>query len=124
VANLSFQGLTGIQDPPRPEAKDAIALCHRAGIQIKMITGDHTLTATATATATACELGLNGEVMSGAELDAMSVDDLATTLKRVVVFARVAPRAQGQDRAGTEGRGKYSGNDRRRGQRRARAESC
>ena len=87
VEGLSFQGLIGIQDPPRPEAKEAIALCRRAGIQVKMITGDHRITAAAIAR----ELGLEGEVMSGAELDAVSAHDLAGTVERVAVFARVAP---------------------------------
>ncbi|MDD5389099.1 MAG: cation-translocating P-type ATPase [Gallionellaceae bacterium] len=92
VAELEFQGLAGIQDPPRPEAKAAIALCRQAGIQVKMITGDHKITATAIAR----ELGLTGEglnseVMSGAELDAVSAHELAATIERVAVFARVAP---------------------------------
>ncbi len=92
VAELEFQGLAGIQDPPRPEAKAAIALCRQAGIQVKMITGDHKITATAIAH----ELGLigeglNSEVMSGAELDAVSAHELAATIERVAVFARVAP---------------------------------
>ncbi|MDP2787343.1 MAG: cation-translocating P-type ATPase [Pseudomonadota bacterium] len=87
VADLDFQGLAGIQDPPRPEAKAAIALCRHAGIQVKMITGDHKITATAIAR----ELGLHGEVMTGAELDAVSAHELAATIERVAVFARVAP---------------------------------
>jgi P-type Ca2+ transporter type 2C len=87
VEGLSFQGLAGIQDPPRPEAKEAIALCRRAGIQVKMITGDHK----ATAAAIARELGLEGEVMSGLELDAVSAHELSATIERVAVFARVAP---------------------------------
>jgi Ca2+-transporting ATPase len=87
VQGLTFQGLAGIQDPPRPEAREAIALCRRAGIQVKMITGDHK----ATAAAIARELGLEGEVMSGAELDAVSAHDLSATIERVAVFARVAP---------------------------------
>ena len=87
VNGLAFQGLIGIQDPPRPEAKAAIALCHRAGIQVKMITGDHRITAAAIAH----ELGLHGEVMSGAELDAVSAHALSETIERVAVFARVAP---------------------------------
>lgn len=92
VAELEFQGLAGIQDPPRPEAKAAIILCRQAGIQVKMITGDHKITATAIAR----ELGLigeglNSEVMSGAELDAVSAHELAATIERVAVFARVAP---------------------------------
>jgi Ca2+-transporting ATPase len=87
VTDLAFQGLAGIQDPPRPEAREAITLCRHAGIQVKMITGDHRVTAAAIAR----ELGLHGEVMSGAELDAVSAHDLAATVERIAVFARVAP---------------------------------
>jgi len=87
VDQLIFHGLIGIQDPPRPEAKQAIALCQRAGIAVKMITGDHRVTAAAIAR----ELGLEGEVMEGRELDAVSAQELAATIERVAVFARVAP---------------------------------
>ena len=82
-----FQGLVGIMDPPRPEARDAIALCHRAGIQVKMITGDHR----ATAAAIARDLGLTGEVLDGREIDALSEEDLSARIDQVSVFARVAP---------------------------------
>jgi Ca2+-transporting ATPase len=87
VQDLTFIGLIGIIDPPRPEARDAIALCHRAGIQVKMITGDHK----STAAAIARELGLNGEVLDGRELDNMSPEVLAARINDVSVFARVAP---------------------------------
>ena len=84
---LSFVGLIGIIDPPRPEAREAIALCRRAGIAVKMITGDHRLTAAAIAR----ELGLDGEVIEGRELDGLSPEALAACIDRVAVFARVAP---------------------------------
>jgi len=87
VQGLTLQGLVGIMDPPRPEARDAIALCRRAGIQVKMITGDHR----ATAGAVAHELGLLGEVVEGRELDAMDDATLAQRIAQVTVFARVAP---------------------------------
>jgi phosphoserine phosphatase len=87
VGELSFVGLVGIIDPPRPEARDAIALCKRAGIQVKMITGDHRITAAAIAR----ELGLDGEVIEGRELEAMSAQALAHRIDRIGVFARVAP---------------------------------
>jgi len=83
-----FVGLAGLMDPPRPEAAAAIALCREAGIQVKMITGDHKTTATAVAR----ELGLNGEVVSGAELDAMTTGELARRIDAIAVFARVAPQ--------------------------------
>jgi len=101
VEELCFQGLAGIQDPPRPEAAEAIELCRRAGIQVKMITGDHKLTASAVAR----ELGLEGEVMSGAELDAVSAPELSAAIERVAVFARVAPEHKVKIVAALKGRG-------------------
>ena len=83
----TFLGLAGLMDPPRPEAKAAIALCHEAGIQVKMITGDHK----ATAAAIARELGLAGEVVSGAELDAMDEAAFISRVNDIAVFARVSP---------------------------------
>ena len=87
VRDLTFVGLVGISDPPRPEARQAIALCRRAGIQVKMITGDHRLTAAATAR----ELGIEGEVIDGTELDELSPQELARRIDSIAVFARVAP---------------------------------
>jgi Ca2+-transporting ATPase len=84
---LTFLGLAGLMDPPRAEAKAAIALCVEAGIQVKMITGDHK----ATAAAIARELGLHGEVISGAELDALDDAALAARVNATAVFARVSP---------------------------------
>jgi Ca2+-transporting ATPase len=83
----TFLGLAGLMDPPRPEAKAAIARCARAGIQVKMITGDHKVTAAAIAR----ELGLAGEVIEGRELDAMSEAELSRRIDGISVFARVAP---------------------------------
>jgi len=85
--DLTLVGLVGLIDPPRPEAREAIALCQHAGIQVKMITGDHRITAAAIAH----ELGLHGEVIEGRELDTLSVEALAARIDRVAVFARVAP---------------------------------
>jgi Ca2+-transporting ATPase len=87
ASGLTFLGLVGIIDPPRPEARDAIALCRGAGVKVKMITGDHKLTAAAIAD----ELGLKGGVLTGAELDRMSDTELAERVEAVAVFARVAP---------------------------------
>ena len=80
-------GLVGLMDPPRAEAKQAIAHCKHAGIQVKMITGDHVLTAAAIGH----ELGLTGDVISGAELDAMDEAELARRINHISVFARVSP---------------------------------
>ena len=83
----TFLGLAGLMDPPRPEAASAIARCGTAGIAVKMITGDHQ----STAAAIARELGLKGEVVSGAELDAMENGELVRRIDDIGVFARVSP---------------------------------
>lgn len=87
MQDLCLLGLVGIQDPPRPEAREAIRLCKAAGIQVKMITGDHPLTARAIAS----HLGLKGGALSGAELDALSPEALARRVQNIAVFARVSP---------------------------------
>ena len=87
VAGLCLQGLVGIKDPARPEAREAIALCRDAGIQVKMITGDHRVTASAIAG----ELSLEGDTMTPSELDSIDDADLAARSGTTAVFARVAP---------------------------------
>lgn len=86
---LVFLGLVGFIDPPRPEAVAAIAECRRAGIAVKMITGDHA----ATAAAIARQLGLddNPVVVTGAEIDAEPDETLADFVTPVSVFARTSP---------------------------------
>ena len=88
LKDLVFTGLVGLMDPPRPEARDAIALCHDAGISIKMITGDQKNTAAAIAR----ELGIVGEVVTNAELDAMSNEELSAGIENMGVFARATPQ--------------------------------
>jgi P-type Ca2+ transporter type 2C len=87
VGELTLLALAGIVDPPRPEARTAIAEAHGAGIAVKMITGDHG----ATAKAIGGELGLRGTAVTGADLDQMSDDELAERIDSIAVFARVAP---------------------------------
>lgn len=86
---LELIGLVGLLDPPRQEAMEAIAECHRAGIQVKMITGDHAVTARAIAE----RLGLRNtsEVASGRDLDALDAPGLLALAQRVDVFARTSP---------------------------------
>ncbi len=87
---LTFIGLVGMIDPPRPEAKDAVAVCRRAGIKPIMITGDHVVTASAIAR----ELGILEEgdrAITGAELDAMSESELDAQVEGISVYARVSP---------------------------------
>jgi P-type Ca2+ transporter type 2C len=86
---LIFLGLIGMIDPPRHEAKEAIARARHAGIRAMMITGDHPKTAAVIA----AELGMtsNGHAVSGAELERMSDETLAETIREVSVYARVNP---------------------------------
>ncbi len=86
--DLVFVGLTGMYDPPRPEAKDAVARCHAAGIRVVMITGDHPETATAIAR----EIGIaspDEAAVAGVELDKMSDDELRKRVAKIAVYARV-----------------------------------
>ncbi len=87
VADLELLALVGIVDPPRKEAKDAIALCKDAGIRVRMITGDHATTAAAIAH----QLGIEGRALTGAEFAAMSDEQLSTEVDGIGVVARVAP---------------------------------
>ena len=87
VNGLTLQALVGLIDPPRAEAREAIATCHAAGIQVKMITGDHRVTAAAIAR----ELGLFGEAHEGRELDGLNQNEIAALVEKSAVFARVAP---------------------------------
>lgn len=89
--NLTLLGLVGMNDPPRPEARQAIALCKTAGIRVMMITGDNPLTAKAVAR----ELGLisenDGRVINGHELNEMTDYQLREAVKTTSVYARVSP---------------------------------
>ncbi|MBD7951349.1 HAD-IC family P-type ATPase [Oerskovia sp. Sa4CUA1] len=102
-AGLELVGLVGIVDPPRPEAVEAIAQCQDAGITVKMITGDHS----GTALAIAREMGIVRDgagqagatehtaaatkVLTGAELEAMSTEELRAVVEDVDVYARTSP---------------------------------
>ena len=87
VHDLTLLAMAGIVDPPRSEAKAAIAECRDAGIRVRMITGDHATTAAAIAT----ELGIQGRAITGAEFAAMGDDQLLEQLPEIGVVARVAP---------------------------------
>ena len=86
---LTFLGLQGMMDPPRAEAMRAVATCRQAGIQVKMITGDHA----ATARAIAARIGLADtiNVVTGRELESVPADNLPALADATQVFARVAP---------------------------------
>jgi P-type Ca2+ transporter type 2C len=86
---LTFLGLAGMIDPPRPEALSAIRTCREAGIRPVMITGDHPITAEAVAR----ELGLlaAGRVVTGAQLEAMDEEQLEREVQAIDLYARVSP---------------------------------
>lgn len=91
LTGLVLLGVTGIVDPPRPEAITAIATCHTAGIKVTMITGDHA----GTATAISREMGIfddaTEEAITGAELEAASNEELRLIVDRTETFARTSP---------------------------------
>lgn len=87
---LTLAGLVGMIDPPRPEARDAVALCRRAGIKPVMITGDHVVTASAIAK----DLGIlqpGDRAITGAQLDSMTEEELDQSVEHISVYARVSP---------------------------------
>lgn len=85
--DLTLLALAGIVDPPRPQAKDAIATAQAAGIQVRMITGDHAVTAGAIAK----QLGITGRAITGAEFAAMDDDEALREIDGIGVIARVTP---------------------------------
>ena len=89
-SGLTFMGLVGMIDPPRPECRVAVTTCRRAGIKPVMITGDHVVTASAIAR----DLGIMEEgdrAITGAQLDAMADDELDASIEQISVYARVSP---------------------------------
>ncbi len=87
---LTLLALAGIMDPPREEAMRAVAACHAGGIRVKMITGDHAVTAAAIARAMGLS-GDNGKALTGAEIEAMDDTALRQAVRDVDVFARASP---------------------------------
>ncbi|MFL5651586.1 MAG: cation-translocating P-type ATPase, partial [Chloroflexota bacterium] len=87
IDGLTALAMVGIVDPPRPAAKDAIATAKSAGIQVRMITGDHAVTAGAIAN----QLGIEGKAITGAEFRAMSDEDAIREIDGIGVIARVSP---------------------------------
>jgi Ca2+-transporting ATPase len=86
---MTFIGLVGLIDPPRPEALAALQKCEQAGVRVVMITGDHPLTARAVAR----KLGMlkSGRVAIGAEVEAMGEDEFKNAVEDIEVYARVSP---------------------------------
>jgi P-type Ca2+ transporter type 2C len=87
ISELSMVALMGIIDPPRPEAAEAIRQAHLAGIDVKMITGDHVTTAGAIGR----QLGLTGRAVTGADIDRWSDSELNDAIEDISVIARVSP---------------------------------
>ncbi len=88
--DLTFMGLVGMIDPPRPEARDAVAICRKAGIRPVMITGDHVVTASAIAK----DLGIlqdGDRAITGQELQQMTDRELDEQVRSISVYARVSP---------------------------------
>jgi Ca2+-transporting ATPase len=88
VTDLTFVGMVGIIDPLRPSAIDAVNTAHSAGIEVRMITGDHAITASAIG----AELDLGPGAISGQELQAMSDEEVIAALPNLHVFGRVTPQ--------------------------------
>ncbi len=86
-SDFIFLGLVGIEDPPKEEVKEAIQICKNAGIEVKMITGDNRETAKAIAK----QIGIQGKIMDGNELEKISEEELSKIVKEIVIFARVKP---------------------------------
>ncbi len=87
IDDLTLLALVGIVDPPRPAAKAAIGLAHSAGIQVRMITGDHAVTAAAIAS----ELGIRGRAITGAQFAELSDEQADAEIDEIGVIARVTP---------------------------------
>jgi P-type Ca2+ transporter type 2C len=87
MQELTVLTLVGIVDPPRPTARDAIATAKAAGIKVRMITGDHAVTAAAIAR----QLGIEGRAITGADFDAMSDEEATGQIDEIGVLARVTP---------------------------------
>ncbi len=87
---LTLLALAGIMDPPREEAIQAVAACHSAGIRVKMITGDHAVTAAAVARSMGLAVA-GGKALTGAEIESLDETTLRQAVRQVDVFARASP---------------------------------
>lgn len=111
--DLIFLGLVGMIDPPRPEAKKAVATCRKAGIKPVMITGDHVVTASAIAK----ELGIlqpADRAITGSELDTMTDSQLDEQVEHIAVYARVSPENKIRIVKAWQRKGQVVSHDRRR----------
>ena len=86
--NLVFLGFIGMHDPARQEVRNAVALCKKAGIKVKMITGDSGITARAIAN----QVGIFGEMIDGRRMDFMTDEELLRRIEEINIFARIEPK--------------------------------
>jgi Ca2+-transporting ATPase len=84
---FTYLGLVGMEDPPREEASEAVKICEQAGIKVKMITGDNKHTAVAIAS----QIGVDGRVMEGGEIDKLTDEELKNEVLETSIFVRVKP---------------------------------
>ncbi|MBU0957257.1 MAG: HAD-IC family P-type ATPase [Nanoarchaeota archaeon] len=85
--NLIFTGFIGMLDPPRKEVKTAISLCKRAGIKVKMITGDSAITAKTIGQ----QIGITGKILTGKDLEKLNDVQLKSEILNIHIFARITP---------------------------------
>lgn len=90
LKDFEWLGLVGMADPVRPSVKDAVTLCRKAGIKVKIVTGDYRGTAQKVATTIGLSVGPD-QILEGKDLEKMTESDLAKVVKKVVLFCRVAP---------------------------------
>lgn len=102
---LTFVGLMGMIDPPRPEAKKAISICRQAGIKTVMITGDHRNTAVAIAKELQMFNNDSSQALTGHEIDALSDEELGKVINHTTVYARVSPAHKLRIVKGLKGKG-------------------